>query len=179
MDKFVYSEPVVEFMTVAVQTCVYLEQQMEHDSYEKMMGTLLRLLPVLYVKTLLVPEVPVSVDLPIATGNDDFLQAYCSEEDYNNILIAVNRKLGNDDAYISLPVEGGRYDDIAESRSISEDIADIYQALKDMASNYQTHNEQVMHEAISECIDSFRYYWGRRLLDAVHALHVLEYDIVS
>ena len=52
---YVYQEPAIEFVTVAVQLCLYLEQAAEHekaDFIEKM----LCLLPLLYLKARLLPK---------------------------------------------------------------------------------------------------------------------------
>ena len=52
---YVYQEPAIEFVTVAVQLCLYLEQVAEHeksDFIEKM----LCLLPLLYIKARLLPK---------------------------------------------------------------------------------------------------------------------------
>lgn len=165
-QSFVYSPEVVEFMTVAVQTCLFLEQQVDEETRETLIQKLIRLLPVLYVKTLL---------LPVSDNqNDGFLEQFCTEEQYETVRYALAERLGDDDMYLALPLEEGRYGDIAQTRSISEDIADIYQALKDMAHNYQLHDEEVMEEAIMECVDAFKEHWGLKLLDALHALHVIQ-----
>ena len=164
-QSFVYSPDVIEFMTVAVQTCVFLEQQVEEESRESLVSKLLRLLPVLYVKASLITASD--------TEDDDFLERFCTEEQYEAVRCAIAGQLGDDDTYLTLPVEDGRYGDIPQTRSISEDIADIYQSLKDMAHNYQLHDESVMEEAVSECLFAFSDNWGLKLLDAVHALHII------
>ena len=166
-QSFVYSSNVIEFMTVAVRTCVFLEQEIENESRESLVSKLLGLLPVLYVKARLVPAAEPS--------DDGFLEQFCTEEQYERVRSAVAEKLGDDDVYLSLPVENGRYDDICATRSISEDVADIYQALKDMAHNYQLHDEEIMREAVADCLYSFKDGWGMKLLDAVHALHIIEW----
>ena len=47
--------------------------------------------------------------------------------------------------------------------SISENLADIYQDLKDFALSYRTGDEFVMQEALWECVDNFKNYWGQKL----------------
>lgn len=171
-QKYVYSPDVVEFMTVAVQTCVYLEDKMLLDGGRQFVETMQRLLPVLYVKTQL-------LHLPETEMTDDglaFLEQFCNEDDYNTVFANIRSLLGSDDAYLAVGVEEGRYDDIAATRSIAEDIADIYQELKDVAGNYRTHDETVMQEALAACLDGFVNHWGLKLLDAVRALHVLSLD---
>ena len=55
--------------------------------------------------------------------------------------------------------------------TISEDLADTYQALKDFALCCQIGNDDLSEEALAVCIDDFRNRWGMRLLGALRALH--------
>ena len=168
-DNQPYSPEIVEFLTVAVQTCIYVEQELPVADKRRFVETMLKLLPVLYVKALLVP----SFDEPDDFG---FLEQFCSEDDYNRVFNSVRAILQTDDSYIAVAVEDGRYCDMSDTRSIAEDIADIYQELKNMAANYQSHAEDVMMLAVAECLEAFREHWGLKLLDALRALHILSLD---
>ena len=65
------------------------------------------------------------------------------------------------------------FSDTTLAATISEDLADVYQALKDYASCCQVGDEQVMNDALFVCINDFKNYWGARLLGALRALHLV------
>ena len=89
---------------------------------------------------------------------------------------AVSTLLGTDDTYLEVPVEEGRYGDLPETRFISEQLADIYQELFDLAANYQTQETAVMNDAILACLEAFEMHWGQKLLSVLRALDVLRND---
>ena len=55
--------------------------------------------------------------------------------------------------------------------SISENLADVYQDLKDMILNFNSANGSVMIEAIVFCKDNFKNVWGQKLLSSLVAIH--------
>ena len=161
---YVYQEPAIEFVTVAVQLCLYLEQVAEHeksDFIEKM----LCLLPLLYIKARLLPK-----------GKEEFdgySERFVSEQEYEDLRLQIAQKLGTDDTYLEVFVEDMRYSDEPITAFISENIADIYQEIKDLACNYQTREEAVMNDALVTCLDAFEQHWGQKLLNVLRPLHAL------
>ena len=59
---------------------------------------------------------------------------------------------------------------------ISENIADIYQELKDFAANFQTADIDIMNDALVYCLQTFGEHWGQKSLNALRALHALRYS---
>ncbi len=57
------------------------------------------------------------------------------------------------------------------SRELSDDLADIYQDVKDFLENFRMGVEEVMNDAIWECRVNFENYWGTKLLRASLNLH--------
>ena len=96
-----------------------------------------------------------------------------TEQEYDNIRQAVAFKLGADDAYLEVYVEDMRYSDEPITAFISENIADIYQEMKDLACNYQTQNESVMNDALIACLEAFEQHWGQKLLNVLRPLHAI------
>lgn len=160
----VYEEPTVAFVTAAAQTCLLLEHPEEH-SREEMTEQLLRLLPVLYLRTRLLGEAEALME--------DEPQRFVTEEDYNYILIGLRNMFGADDAYLDVFVDQGVYTDEVQTAYLSEGLADIYQELKDMAAAFQTGEEAIMHDAVVACRDAFATHWGQKLLAVMRALHAL------
>lgn len=161
---FVYQQPAIEFVTVAVQYCIYLEKIAEYEK-EDFLDKILNILPLLYLKARLVPK----VDLEL----DGYTERFVTEQEYDNMRQAVAFKLGADDAYLEVYVEDMRYSDEPITAFISENIADIYQEMKDLACNYQTQNESVMNDALIACLEAFEQHWGQKLLNVLRPLHAI------
>ena len=162
MNKFIYSDATVAFVTAAAQTCLLIEQCAEHDR-EEWREQLLRLLPVLYLRTRL--------HEPDETVMEDEPQRFVTEEDYTFALVGIRNLLGQDDAYLDVFVDQGVYTDEIQTNYISEGLADIYQELKDMAAAFQTGDEAIMNDAVVLCREAFEASWGRKLLSVLRALH--------
>ena len=161
---FVYQDTTIEFVTVPAQTCLFLEHTAETNRHE-FIAKILCLLPLLYLKTRLLNE-PESL-------LDGEPQHFVQEEDYNYIQSGVKNLLGTDDAYLEVFLNDIQYSDEPITAYISENLADIYQELKDMAAAFQTEQEEVMNDAVLACLVTFREHWGQKLLNAMRALHAL------
>ena len=96
-----------------------------------------------------------------------------TEEDYNFALVGIRELMGSDDAYLDVFVDQGMYTDEVQTAYISENLADIYQELKDMAAAFQTGDEAVMHDAVVACREAFKAHWGQKTLAVLRALHAL------
>jgi hypothetical protein len=60
--------------------------------------------------------------------------------------------------------------------SISENMADIYQDLKDFLLLYQTGTVEVMNDAVWECRMNFENFWGQKLVNSLRAIHKFLYS---
>lgn len=151
-------------MTVAVQTCLLLEHTEEQEKQE-FTEKLLILLPTLYVKTRGLSIEP--------QEEEPYLQRFVTEEEYNSVAESIKNLLGADDAYLEVFQEDMRYSLEPITAFVSENLADIYQELKDMAANYQQEDEELMSDAIAACIEAFHEHWGQKLLNVTRALHAI------
>lgn len=166
-QHFVYRQDVIDFLTVGVQVCAFLENLAEEDKVEAV-DKLTCLLPMLYLKARM-------LDKP-ESQLDGYVEQFCTEEAYNSVQASVAALLGSDDTYLEVPVEEGRYDDQPTTCTISEHLADIYQELCDLAANYRTQEEAVMNDAVLACLEAFDLHWGQKLLSVLRALDVLRLD---
>jgi hypothetical protein len=162
MESFIYKDSTVAFVTAAAQTCLLIEQCAEHER-DEWREQLLRLLPVLYLRTRLLE--------PAETMMEEEPQRFVTEEDYTFALVGIRNLLGSDDAYLDIFVDRGVYTDEIQTSYISEGLADIYQELKDLAAAFQTGEEPVMNDAVVLCREAFDQHWGRKLLSVLRALH--------
>ena len=155
----VYQQPAIEFVTVAVQLCIYLEKVAEYER-EDFLDKILSILPLLYLKARLVPK----SDLEL----DGYIEQFVTEQEYEDVRQSIAHILGTDDTYLEVYMEDMRYSDEPITAFISENIADIYQAC-----NYQTQNESVMNDALVACLEAFEQHWGQKLLNVLRPLHAL------
>ena len=163
MDKYIYAKNSVEFVTVGVEFCAFLERVQELTQ-EEFASTSIKLLPLLYLKATL---------LPIDDENEDYLDSpehFVTEDDYEFLRENIGRLMGENDAYLVVQTDEMKYSDLPLGASIAEDMADIYQAVKDCIAAYRTENEDTMRVALTECREEFSSYWGSKLLNALAAL---------
>ncbi len=164
MKNFIYNDSTIAFVTAAAQTCLLIEKAGEHER-DEWREQMLRLLPVLYLRTRLVEQQELN--------SEDEPQRFVTEEDYNFALVGVRELMGQDDAYLDVFVDQGVYTDEVQTAYISEGLADIYQELKDMAAAFQTGEEPIMHDAVVLCREAFDTHWGQKLLAVMRALHAI------
>ncbi len=162
--RYIYQQDTLEFVTVAVQTCLFLEHLNEIEKKE-FLQKVTKLLPLLYLKT--------SLLTPPEAELDGEMERFVTEDDYNYIVAGVKNLLGTDDAYLEVFMDDMQFSDEPITAFISENLADIYQELKDLAANYQTENESVMNDALLACLEAFREHWGQKLLNVMRPLHAL------
>ena len=165
-NHIVYAPVTLDFVTVSVEFCSFLEK-MEVTSRTEWCEIMLRILPLLYVKASLLPPV---VDL-----EDELAEVFVSHEDYMLIANQVASVLGEEDVYLDVFVEDMKYSDRPVSSFVSEDIADIYQDIRNFVSVYQLGLEETMINALKVISENFRLYWGQKLLNVLRPLHTLVY----
>lgn len=168
LKEIVYSRNTIEFVTVAVQFCDYIEN-IENSNPEDVTDKLTKILPLLYLKTTLVPSNELESDEDSATT--------VTEEDYNYILSKIYSIYSKDDTYLEVFLDDMKYSETPISASISEDISDIYQDLKNFITIYERGILENMNDALYICIENFKNYWGQKLVNVLRALHSLKYSI--
>ena len=161
-NETIYVPSVIDFITVSAEYCVTLEK---NEPMEKMefLGKITKLLPLIYVKAALLPEV----------DDDDevILQEYVTEDEYNFVQNRVWSILKDDDEYLEVFTPEMQFSETPVVATISENLADIYQDLKNMIHVYADRNEECMQAALFKVEDNFRNYWGQKLVNAMRPLH--------
>lgn len=167
VNNIVFSRNVVEFVTVGVQYCSFLET-FENETTATLTDKLTKLFPLLYLKSAMLPEMEIEYEI--------FPEVTVTEEDYNFIVSRLYSVYKSNDAYLEVFLEDMKYSDTPISASISEDIADIYQDIKNFISIYEQGIEENMEEALYACQENFKLYWGQKLVNVLRALHSLKYS---
>ncbi|MFA5329988.1 MAG: DUF5063 domain-containing protein [Prolixibacteraceae bacterium] len=166
LNSIVYSKNVIEFITVANEFCSFLEHSEDMESTD-FLSRLQKLLPFLYLKTSLLPR--------FESGSEDDLEKFVTEMDYNVILQKVLDHTGANDDYQEVFLSGMQFSETALTSSISENVADIYQDIKDLVMSFRTLNEDVMEQALSEMQTNFEQIWGQKLVNCLRAVHNVIY----
>lgn len=161
-SSIVFDKNVVEFVTVSAEYCSFMEQAEQKEPGE-FVYVLPRILSLLYLKALMLPETEPDYEIN--------LEEWVTEQDYDALRSVIASKLGSSDDYLEVFVEDMKYSDTPVLKTISEDLADIYQALKNFVHSYQSGLNEVMAESVAVCNDAFKTYWGQTLVNTLRAVH--------
>ena len=165
-DHIVYSKNVIEFVTVTAETCLFLEHSTDFSKTDFIRKSV-KLLPLLYLKATLI-DIPESVF-------DDAPETFVTEDDYLFVKEQLEQIMGADDSYLEVFHPDMAISDTPIAAFVSENLADIYQELKDFAANYQLADVDIMNDALVTCLNTFAEHWGQKLLNALRALHAIRF----
>ena len=160
-DEAVYSKNVLEMLTVANEYCALLE---ESDDIKKdmILNYFQKICPLLYLKGALLPDVYVKDE----SANERFV----NEEQWEHIFKTIKSKLKNDDEYWYS--ETGVKSDVEQVKgSIAENLADVYQDMKDFVLLYQKNTRAAKENAVYECKRLFESHWGFMVILVQRAIH--------
>lgn len=167
-NQIVFSKNTIEFAAVAAEFCSFLESLTDKGQADTT-DTLTKILPLLYLKSSVLPPIEIEYEI--------FPEITVDEDAYTFILNSLFDKYKANDAYLEVFIDDMKYSDTPISASISEDLTDIYQDLKNFISIYQLGIEESMYEALYNCQGNFKLYWGQKLVNVLRALHTLKYGL--
>ena len=165
-SQTIFDRNVIEFVTVAAEFCKFLEQA-EGCKRIHFVDTALKILPLLYLKASMMPR--------CETLGDEAPESYVTEETYEIIRMNLAGILAEKDDYLDVFVSDMKYSDQPITRYISEDLADIYQDIKDFIFVFQLGLNKTMNDALAICQENFALYWGQKLVNTLRALHEVRY----
>ncbi len=165
--ELVYSKNVIEFVTVANEYCNTVETVNKHSAADNL-SKLQKILPLLYLKAAILPSTEKMLD--------EELEQYVTELDYNVLFQKWLEQLNENDSFYEVFDPGIQFGQETVTASISESLMDIYQDLKDFLVNYSIGNDEVMNDALYECMYRFEESWGQRLVNVLRAVHRLLYS---
>ena len=162
--QVVYSKNVVEFVTVASEYCSSVEHVAKIQA-EANLQKMQKLLPLLYLKASMLPKTERLLD--------EDLEKYISELDYNVLHQKWLQLLNEYDSFYEVFDPSIQFGQETVTASISENLLDIYQDLKNFLISYSIGNEEVMNDALVECVEHFEEFWGQQLVNVLRAVHML------
>ncbi|NLX81062.1 MAG: DUF5063 domain-containing protein [Proteiniphilum sp.] len=166
-DNIIYSPSAIELVTVGVEFCAFIENESLVDR-EEWISKMLHILPLLYIKISQLPE--------IIQINEELPETFVKEEDYARVTTNIASIIGEEDVYLDVFIEDMKYSDRPISSFVSEDIADIYQDIRNLISVYQYKLDEQMNDALFVCQQHFKTYWGQKLVNVIRPLHSILYN---
>lgn len=167
IKSLVFSRNVVEFATVSVQYCGYLEN-LEGEETGDVTDKLTKILALLYLKASVLPDTELL--------EDGHLEIFVTEAYYGHIASKLYSVFKEKDDYLEVFLDDMKYSETPILSNISEDLTDIYQDLKNFLHIYELGIEENMNDALYICVENFKTYWGQKLVNVLRALHSLKYN---
>ena len=164
-QKIIYDKNVIDFVTVGVEFCAFLEEE-TLPARGEWVDKMLKLLPLLYLKASMLPETTFLHDSELST--------FVQEEDYTRVAVRVEEVMGDENIFLEVFMEEMKYSDTPVTSFVSENIADIYQDVRNFVSVYQFELAEQMNDALHQCVEHFHTYWGQRLVNVLRPLHALK-----
>lgn len=164
-EDITLSKPVIEMATVANEFCYFLEN-LEKKEKDVIFDFMQRILPLLYLKGSLLPI----IEPEYPEANERFV----TEEQWERVFTELRDVFGKDDEYWIIDPQ---YINETEplKASISENIADIYQDMKDFLYLLQKNTVAARENAINQCRLLHGNHWGYRVGNIFSRIHHLIY----
>lgn len=162
-ETILKSRQVLEMLTVANDFILFIEKT-DDFTREQLLTYLHRVLPAIYLKASLLPEIKVS--------DDEAIEHYVTEEQWETIFNTIREKLGQEDLFYFIDLHEKTQHDAIRA-SIAEGITDIYQDLKDFLLLIQRPQLAFQENAVKECRHLFETRYGYKLVNCHAAIHYL------
>jgi len=164
-----YSRKVIDMLTVANEYCLFMENA-EDYSREKVFEYLQKLLPLIYLKASLLPVIPVN--------DENAAEHFVTEEQWENLFNTLSIKFGGDDIYYFIDLHEKSHSDPVRA-SLSENLTDLYQDMKDFVLLYQKPLRSSQENAVRDCRNLFETRFGYRLVNAQQAIHHVVFPLTE
>ena len=164
-EEPVYSKKVIEMLTVANDFCLFIGKADTYSQYEILLY-LQKVLPLIYLKASLLPEIRVD--------DDEMTEHFVTEEEWENVFAILREKFGTDDEYYYVDLHEKSHRDAIKA-SLAENLADIYQDMKDFILLYQKPHKAAKENAVNDCRNLFDTRTGFSLVKAHTKVHFILY----
>lgn len=160
--ELVKSKQVLEMITVAHDFCLFTESIKDKD-LKDVIGYYQKVLPLLYIKGALLPIIePEDLSANVK---------YVSEEHWQEIFFVLEEKFGENDKYWFPDINNELM-----KESLSDNLADIYQDMKDFVILFQDARLASKENAAADIQILFGIHWGIRATKALYQLHLIVFN---
>ena len=164
VHNYVYSSEMLEFVNAANACCGFLEELTDTEGRTFIIESVKHLSAV-YASFLITGESEPVLESP---G-----EPTVTEQEWSELFQRIAMILGPHNDILRMADEGEFDRSEVVNHTISEDMADLYQDLKDFTAIYSRGVEEFMNDAAWELGEHFAEHWGAKLLRALQALHAL------
>jgi len=164
----VYSPFVLEFLAVAQKFCLFIDEIHQYNK-NQVFDYLHKAIPLIYVRGSVLPEIPPED----YTYNEKFV----TEEQWQNVFNSIRNILQKDDEYWFLENDNPLNDPL--KASMADNLADLYQDMKDFIILYQKPLRDAKKMAVWEIRELFKAHWGFRCVNLLKVLHYKLYSETS
>ena len=164
VHNYVYSSEMLAFVKAANVCCAFLEQLTDMEGRAFIIESVKHLSAV-YASFLNTGESEPVLESP---G-----EPTVSEQEWSALFQRIAMILGPHNDILRMADEGEFDRSEVVNHTISEDLADLYQDLRDFTTIYSRGVEEFMNDAAWELRERFAEHWGAKLLRALQALHEL------
>lgn len=165
--QVIFDRNTIEFVTVAAEYCAFLERS-ESMKRRDFVNTILKILPLLYIKVSMLPACEMTAE--------EVPESFLTEEDYEVMRLTLAAMMSDKDDYLEVFLPDMAYSDTPIRKCISEDLADIYQDIKNFVFVFQLGFDETMYDALAICRENFSIFWGQTLVNTMRALHDVKYN---
>jgi len=157
----------IAFIGLCNEYCTLLEQS-ESTTRSQFVADMLRLLPRIYIS---------ATDLNVDGADyDTYIESALEEDYYDSIRRDIESLMGHEDVYLEVFEDDMKYSDTPIAASISEGLADIFQALYNFLAMVKDSPEEIIISAIAAIKEDFAAYWSQTLCNVQRALNHLRYN---
>ncbi len=164
-DDITFSKSVIEMATVANEFCHFFED-IEKKNKVTILDFTQRILPLLYLKGSLLPD--------IQPQSPESNERFVTEEQWERIFTLLREKFTKDDEFWLIDPQHINESEPIKA-SLSENIADIYQDMKDFILLMQKNTLVARENAIYETKSLLATHWGYRIGNIFTQVHHLLY----
>lgn len=164
IHKFVYSNALVDFVKAANAFCRFMEE-LKGTEAKVFIATSVSQLAEIYSLFLQLGETEPVFDTPP--------EPTVTEPEWSALFQRIALILGASNDILRVADEDEFDRSEITNHTISEDMADVYQELRDFTIIYSRGLEELMNDAAWELKLRFAEHWGAKLLRALSALHLL------
>jgi len=165
-DDITMGKNALEMVLVANEYCVFMES-IDKKTKTSIFDFVHRVVPLMYTKGSLLPDV--TVEFPEAN------MRFVTEEQWETLFTLLREKFGEDDEYWIIDPQYINETEPLKS-SLSENLSDIYQDMKDFVLLYQKNTMAARQNAVAGCKQLFAEHWGYKTGNIMARLHHLIYS---
>lgn len=169
MESTTLNNNSLAFIALCNEYCMAIERARESERGE-FIAEMVRLLPRIYIAA---NDMRVEA---LGEVEDAYLENVLDEDYYESARRNVETLLGADDMYLEVFEEDMKYSDTPIAASISECLADLFQAMYNFVETIKEAPQEMMHLALVAVKEDFESYWSRILCNVMRPLNHLHHN---